>query len=39
MGNKLLRKVMESPLEIAKTHLNAFLCFYCREPALAEELN
>lgn len=27
MGNKLLRKVMESPLEIAKTHLNAFLAF------------
>jgi len=33
--NRLTREVVESPLEIFNTHLDAFLCNYCPEPALA----
>ena len=35
--SSLIREAVESPLEIFKTCLNAFLC--CREPALAERLD
>ena len=33
--NRLTREVVESPLEIFNTHLDAFLCNYCPETALA----
>ena len=37
--NKLPRDVVESPLEIFKIHLDAFVCNLLQEPALAVGLD